>query len=105
MALSYRLIRFRTALVTCVCGDHHHGFHFSAACHYAPHCHQLADVFCFDISDWNWFVQAHILEIDFTAITTDSNMKQMTSHFYCYLKLSMFYAVRQVTVHIPATAV
>jgi hypothetical protein len=35
-------------------------------------------VFCFDISNWNWFVQAHIFEIDFTAITTDSKMEDET---------------------------
>jgi hypothetical protein len=59
-------------------------------------------MFCFDISDWNWFVQTHIFEIDFTARATESKMEDETddSQFYCFLQLSLFCAVRQVTVHI-----
>jgi hypothetical protein len=26
-------------------------------------------VFCLDISDWNWLVEARVFEIDFTVIT------------------------------------
>jgi hypothetical protein len=67
----YRLIGFCTTPITCVCGNSHHWFHFSASSHYAPYCDQLANVFCLHISDWNWLLVAHVFEIDFTA-TTDT---------------------------------
>jgi len=78
-SMSYWLIGFCTTLVTCVCGHHHHWFYFSAPSHYATYCHQLANVFCLDISYWKWFVEAHVLEVYFTAITKAISYAKMNN--------------------------
>lgn len=64
--ITYRLVCFSSAIITCVSGNNHHRFNLCTPCYNTTYSHQFPNRVCFHFSYFNRFASAQVVKINFT---------------------------------------